>query len=199
MSGPGRIPRKRGKTAGGGTTMAKAMSADELWAVWRSVRQVLPMWRMPFDAMFSRAVWTLTGSDYVWGLRHDPLSQRIFDLMHPLSPSDMRRLMMIARLNQRRHEAISRWTAVAFVTLPLSLGLAMEQLQPELFRRFVEDWDIATFNSLLIIGLIVAYILSCAWRARQIASVVELGLIENAVSFETDQEEDEASPLGTEL
>ncbi|HRH20316.1 MAG TPA: hypothetical protein PLE81_06705 [Brevundimonas sp.] len=198
MKAPTPTPRRRKKPAPA-EAVVRPLSADQLWAIWKAVREVLPMWRMPFDAMFSRAVWTLVGSDYVWGLRHDPLSRRIFDLMRPLSPRDMRRLLLIARLNQRRHEAISRWTAVAFVTLPLSFGLAMEQLQPALFRRFVDDWDIATFNTLLVVGGIVIYILACAWRARQMASVVELGLIEYAVSFESEPGEDDASPLGTEL
>lgn len=175
------------------------ISADELWALWKSIRQILSMWRMPADSMFSRAVWSLNGTDYVWGLRHEVSSRRIFDLMKPLSSRDARRLMAIARLNQRRQDAISRWSAIGFVTLPLSLGLALAQLQPELFRRFSQDWDRATFGSLFIVGLVVIYLLACAWRARQIASVIELGLIEHDVPFDGEAGADEGPPLATEL
>lgn len=167
--------------------------------MWEAIRQILSMWRMPIDSLFSRAVWTMTGADYVWGMRHEGTSRRIFDLMKPMVPADMRRLLAIARLNQRRHEAISRWTAIGFVTLPLSFGLALDQLRPELFQRFVDDWDLATLNALLVVGAVVVYILACAWRARQIASVIELGLIEFAVPFEAEAGDDEGPYLSTEI
>lgn len=156
------------------------------------------MWKMPYDAMFSRAAWSLMGVDYISGLRHSRSARAIFAVMAPFAPSDMRRIHALAQLNQRRQDSISRWTAIAFVTLPLSLGLALDQLRPTLFQQFIEDWDLTTLNTLGVIGLVVGYILACAWRARQIASIVELGLIEHAVSFEPGGEDAEPA-IGANL
>lgn len=134
--------------------------------------------------MFSRSAWSLLGVDYISGLRDSGSAKEIFGVLGRFAPTDMRRLHALAQLNQRRQDAISRWTAIAFVTLPLSLGLALAQLRPVLFERIVDEWDLATLNTLGIVGIIVAYILACAWRARQIAAVVELGLVEHAVAFD---------------
>lgn len=166
--------------------------AEAIWQAWREIRSTLPMWRMPIDAMFSRSAWSLIGVDYISGLRNSAPFGQIAGILGRFAPGDMRRIHALAMLNQRRQDAISRWTAIGFVTLPLSLGLALAQLRPTLFERLVEEWDIATLNTLGVIGLIVGYILACAWRARQIATVVELGLIEHAVPF--DSGGDDADP-----
>ena len=167
-------------------------TADAIWQAWREIRSTLPMWKMPIDALFSRSAWSLLGVDYISGLRNSAPARTIFAVLGRLAPGDMRRVHALAQINQRRQDVISRWTAIGFFTLPLSLGLALAQLRPTLFERLVEEWDLATLNTLGVIGLIVGYILACAWRARQIAAVVELGLIEHAVSF--DLGADDADP-----
>ena len=174
------------------TTTAPSASADAIWQAWRDIRSTLPMWKMPADALFSRSSWSLLGVDYISGLRDSGPARAIFATLARFAPPDMRRIHALAQLNLRRQDAISRWMAIGFVTLPLSLGLALAQLRPALFERIVEEWDLATLNTLALIGLIVAYVLACAWRARQIATIVELGLIEHAVAF--DPGADDADP-----
>ena len=126
--------------------------ADALWALWRRIVAVLPLYMMPIDSMFAPSAWTLAGVDYVSGLRRNRSTGRILALLAPLSPTDLRRIHLLAQLNHRRHEVVSRWIAIAFVTLPVSGALALSQLAPDLLRRIQTEWLDLSMTSLLAVG-----------------------------------------------
>ena len=170
------------------------LPAEALWAVWRRVVAVLPLIKMPIDAVFAPSAHSLMGVDYVSGLRRNRSTRRIFDLLAPLAADDLRRVHHIAQINHRRHEVISRWTAIGVVTLPISAALALSELAPELLQRITREWlDLSLTSVALVLG-IVFYYLMAAWRARQVATIVELAFIERAVPLDPAAAEADCEP-----
>jgi hypothetical protein len=170
------------------------LPAEALWALWRRIVRVLPLAMMPIDSMFAPSAWTLAGVDYVSGLRRNRSTACIIALLAPLSPADLRRIHLLAQLNHRRHEVVSRWMAIGFVTLPLSGALALSELAPDLLRRIQTEWLDLSLTSLLAVGGVVAFYLAAAWRARQVASVIELAIIERGALLDAGAGEADAEP-----
>jgi hypothetical protein len=163
------------------------MDADEVWAVWRRLTRALPMWQMPLDFFLSPSMWTLFGLDLVSGLRRNASTRRIFAELAPLSPADLRRVNAIAQMNHRRHEAISRWMAVAFLTLPASAALVLSELSPRTLAEVAgERGPGAWYLLLTYAGGVVALYLLAAWRARQLTTVVEMVFIERGLSLASE-------------
>ena len=170
------------------------LPADELWALWRRLIAVLPLIKMPIDSVLAPSAWTMVGVDYVSGLRRNRSTRRIFDMLTPLSPADLRRIHLLAQVNHRRHEAVSRWTAIAFVTLPVSVALALSELAPDLLRRIQTEFLDLSLTTLVVIGAMVVLYLIAAWRARQIANVIELAFVELGVPLDPAAPEAEGEP-----
>ena len=85
----------------------------------------------------------------------------------------------LALLNHRRHEAISRWFAIAFVTLPASAALTLSELSPQTLKVIAEAEGPVRWYLMLGYGAaVVALYLMFAWRARQLLTLVELWLIQ---------------------
>jgi hypothetical protein len=185
---------------GGKTDAAARMSAEEIWGLWRRLLRLLPVWRMPWEWVFSPSVWTMAGLDLVSGLLRNRSTQAAFALLEPLPPADLRRLHALAALNQRRHEVISKWTALAFVTVPTSAALALSELSPATLASITAHRGLATWYFVLgYVGAVVAFYLLSAWRARQLLTVVELAFIARGVAFageEADLDEPWETPLG---
>lgn len=171
-----------------------ALSADELWALWRRIVGVLPLITMPLDSMFAPSAMSLAGVDYVSGLRRNRSTRRIFDLLAPLSVADLRRIHTLAQLNHRRQEMVSRWTAIGFVTLPVSGAVALSELAPEVLERIKSEWLNLSLSGLVAIAAVVVIYLAAAWRARQVATVIELAFIERGVPLDPGAGEADAEP-----
>lgn len=173
----------------------------DIWPVWRALVRALPVARMPWEWFFSPSVWTLFGLDYLSGLRRNRTTRAVFAILEPLGPAELRRAHALAHLNNRRHEVISRWMAIGFVTLPASAALTLSQLSPETLEA-VGRWQGAASWPLLLgyIAAVVAFYLLCAWRARQLLTLVELAMIQRGVSLHgADEPLDDplAEPMGT--
>ncbi len=177
------------------------MSADEVWAVWRRLLAQLPMWRMPQEWFFSPSIYTLVRLDMVSGLLRNRSTRRILEVLAPLAPVELRRIHALAALNNRRHEVISRWMALGFVTLPASAALTLSELAPAALASVTASRGLATWYFVLgYAGAVVACYLLLAWRARQLLTIVELAFIRRGVSLQGDDggapSEPIAQPLG---
>lgn len=171
-----------------------ALTADELWSLWRRIVAALPLWRMPIDSVFAPSAQTLFGVDYVSGLRRNRSTRKVFDLVAPIALNDLRRIHLLAQVNHRRHEAISRWMAIGLVTLPVSGALALAQLAPALLLQIRTEWLNLSVTSLGVIAAVVVFHLAAAWRARQVATVIELAFVERGVALDPSGAEADAEP-----
>jgi hypothetical protein len=174
--------------------MGTGLDAGEVWALWRRLVRALPMVTVPFDTLFAPSARTLWGVDYLSGLRRNRSTQKIFDLLAPLGPDDLRRMHALAQINHRRQEAVSRWMAVSSITLPVSGALALSQLAPELLAQIRRDWLDLSVTSLAIVAAVVVFYLVAAWRARQLATIVELAVVERGVSLDGAASEADLDP-----
>ena len=170
------VPRR------GGLRVAEA--DQELWAVWRRLVAALPWWRMPFELFFSASIWRMFGVDLLSGLLKNRTTAKVFALLEPLSVRDLRRVHAVAALNHRRHEAVSRWTAIALVTLPASAALTLSELSPTTLRAIAGAEGPTSWY--LVLGYLAAAVglyLIWAWRARQLLTVIEMHLIQRGVGL----------------
>lgn len=129
-----------------------------------------------WDSVFGRSAWSQWGVDYVSGLRRNRSSRKVAEIVRGLAPADQRRLHAIAAINHRRLESVARWSGVAFLTVPASTALVLNQLAPQVLERL--DWDV---GDIFFAGVGVAWIgwiMMAAWRARQMVVVTELTMIE---------------------
>lgn len=156
--------------------MAERLDIEGLWAVWRQMVRAMSVRGLVWDSFFGRSAWSQWGVDYVSGLRRNRSSRKVADIVRALDPFDQRRLHAIAAINHRRLESVARWSGVAFVTVPASTALVLNQLAPQVLARL--DWD--PLDVFFVgVGLAwIGWIMMAAWRARQMVVVAELTMIE---------------------
>lgn len=156
--------------------MAERLDSEGLWRVWREMVRAMTVRGLVWDSIFGRSAWSQWGVDYVSGLRRNRSSLRVADIVRGLAPADQRRLHAIAAINHRRLESVARWSGVAFVTVPASAALVLNQLAPQVLARL--EWD-AVDIFFAGAGLAwIGWIMMAAWRARQMVVVTELTMIE---------------------
>lgn len=176
----------------------QGLDGPALWGVWRSVTRELPVWTMPRDSLFAPSVWGMVGVDYISSLRRNRSTQKIRDLLEPVGDHDLRRVRALGQTNHRRHEAVSRWVAIGFVTLPVSALLALSQLLPEGTDLMSLKPVRNGFATFLFLSLAVLFHLAAAWRARQVATVLDILLIERGLLPDGDDAHDPALSLNLE-
>lgn len=161
------------------------MVEDELWGAWKRLARLFPVWRMPYEWMTAPSIWTMFGVDFLSGLRRNRSSRQAFDVLAPLGALELRQLRALAELNHRRQDAVSRWFAIGFVTLPASAALTLSQLAPQALQE-VAAWDgfASWYLMLAYAAAVVGYYLMCAWRARQLLTIVEMHCIGRGVVAE---------------
>jgi hypothetical protein len=118
------------------------------------------------------------------GLLANGTTKKVFAILEPLGAPDMKRLHAVAHLNHRRLEAISRWMAIAFLTVPASAALTLSELSPATLKAIagaegVTRWYLNLAYAAAVVGLYLLW----AWRARQLLMVVELYLIQRGVGI----------------
>ena len=178
----------------------KVVLQDPIWATWRLATRAMPMLGMLKETFVAPSTWGMFGVDYISGLRRNPSSQRLIDVLAPLPAKDLRRLHALAQINHKRHEAISRWYAIGFLTVPLSAALAMAQVAPQALEALRATHETGGWITLIVYVLaVVAFYLLAAWRARQVVMVIELAMVERGVLAGSEFELDPGlePPLGT--
>lgn len=167
----------------------KTAAQDPIWGVWRAVTRALSMRGMLWESFAAPSVWGMIGIDYISGLRRNASTQKVVDILSSLSAHDLRRVHALAQINHHRHEAISRWTAVGMLTVPVSAALVLSEIAPGLLDRLRRSYEAGGWAALVGSALaVVAFYLLAAWRARQVATVVELALVERGVLADGDTE-----------
>lgn len=156
--------------------MVERLDSEGLWRVWRQMVRAMTVRGLVWDSVFGRSAWSQWGVDYVSGLRRNRSSQKVADIVRALNPADQRRLHAIAAINHRRLESVARWSGVAFLTVPASTALVLNQLAPEVLDRF--DWDPGDVFFASVGVAWIGWIMMAAWRARQMVVVTELTMIE---------------------
>ncbi|MCR5878344.1 hypothetical protein [Phenylobacterium sp. J367] len=173
--------------------MTERLDGEALWRAWRRIIKTMTVPGLVFEMFFSRAAWSQWGADYVSGLRRNASSRKVFAELAALTPADARRLLAIAAINHRRLEAVSRWVAIALVTVPASLALTIAQLRPEWLKGLSlepRQWIFVGSTA-----LVVLYYLLAAWRARQIVTVIELGFVDRGIPLNGGEIGDDGEPL----
>lgn len=182
------------------TKRSDPASEDELWTMWRRLVAALPVRAMPYEWFFSASIWSLFGADFLTGLRRNRSTARVFDLLRAMSPSDLRRIHGLAQLNHRRHEAVSRGFAIAFLTLPASTALTLSELSPTTLQRIAALEGPGRWYLLLgYAAAVVALYMMFAWRARQLLTLTEMWLIQKGLDIREGVSEEAAAlepPLG---
>jgi hypothetical protein len=161
---------------------------EAIWTVWRRLVKALPVVRMPLEWLFSPSVWRLFGVDFLSGLLKNRTTREVFSVLAPLQARDLRRVHALAQLNHRRHEAISRWFAIAFVTVPASAALTLSELSPQTLRTLAAaEGPGRWYLMLAYVAAVVLLYLLFAWRARQLLTLVEMWLIQEGVDLRGDE------------
>jgi len=156
--------------------MAERLDSEALWGVWRRMARAMTVHGLVWDSVFGRSAWSQWGVDYVSGLRRNRSSRKLAEIVRTLHPADQRRLHAIAAINHRRLESVARWSGVAFVTVPASAALVLNQLAPQVLARL--DWDVGDVFFAGVGLAWIGWIMMAAWRARQMVVVTELTMIE---------------------
>ncbi|MDZ4371603.1 MAG: hypothetical protein U1C74_09315 [Phenylobacterium sp.] len=160
----------------------------------------LPVRAMPIEWFFSPSMWSLFGADFLSGLRRNRSSKKVFDVLRPLSASELRRLHGLALLNHRRHEAVSRGFAIAFLTLPASAALTLSELSPATLQRIASVEGPGRWYLMLgYAAAVVALYMMFAWRARQLLTLIEMWLIQTGLDVRDGAMEEDAPispPMG---
>jgi hypothetical protein len=176
------------------------LDEEVLWATWKRLVRLLPVWRMPYEFFASPSIWSLFGVDFLSGLRRNRSSKLIFEVLAPLAAGDLRRVLGLAEINHRRQDIVSRWTAVAFVTLPASAVLTASQLSPETVQAVADLEGFARWYLMLAyVGVAVVYYQMCAWRARQLLTLIQMHCIDRGVAergADGEAEEPFKEPMG---
>ena len=173
---------------------------DVLWPTWKRLVKALPVIRMPLEWFTSPSMWKLFGVDFLSALLENRTTKAAFAILEPLSARDLRRIHALALVNHRRHEAVSRWFAIGFVTLPVSAALMLSELSPETLKAVAEAEGLVRWYLWLLYGAAaVALYLMFAWRARQLLTLTELWLIQRGVDLRDDGPDNESpveGPIG---
>lgn len=173
---------------------------DLLWPTWKRLVKAMPVIRMPLEWFIAPSTWRLFGADFLSGLLANRTTKAVFAILGPLSARDLRRLHALALVNHRRQEAISRWFAIGFVTLPVSTALMLSELSPETLKAIAAAEGMARWYFMLGYGAAaVALYLMFAWRARQLLTLIELWLIQRGLDLRDEGAADDRpleGPIG---
>lgn len=171
-------------------TQSSPSNADDLWTTWRRLVAALPVRAMPLEWFLSPSMWTLFGADFLTGLRRNRTTAKVFGILQALPPSDLHRLHALAILNHRRHEAVSRGFAIAFLTLPASAALTLSELSPATLQRIASVEGPARWYLMLgYAGAVVALYMMFAWRARQLLTLTEMWMIQEGLTVQAGGED----------
>lgn len=164
-----------------------------VWRVWRGWIGLLPVWRLPFE-MITPGARAYFGSDFVTGLRRNRSSEQAIALAAPLSHQEFEQLDALVTLNQKRHEASSRFTLLVYLALPISGGLTLDQFAPGAMTAMNRPQVSAVVLGLLALLTLWALMhVGGVWRARQMAGLLEFARMEQG-RRRRDHEDEPRSP-----
>ncbi len=171
---------------------------ERVFQVWRRLSRAFPTSSLLVTPTFSRSAWAYFGNDLISGLLQSKDQQKAHDLMASLNGPDLKVLHQLALMNVRRGEYSFRFIALAFVTGPIAVFLALNEIAPQMVTTLWEMRGASFLIVLLIYSAFVTVFFAGLWRMRQLSHFVEYETILRGLSplddTPTEDEELDASP-----
>lgn len=156
-----------------------AVNGDMLWPTWQALTKVFTFGRMMRHLSRSKSGWGIYTVDVVSTLKDMPMSVEGQSILADRTDEELLRLKALADLNSRRNDAIWKMAALIYVSMPLSLFLALNQFFPAFVKAYLATGGVIGIPLLIIgLGASLAVYYTNNWRARQIEALIELTLIE---------------------
>ncbi len=158
--------------------MTEPATPERLWAAWRSLRRLFPMWSLPWSTVATPGALSMMGNDFVSGLRRNRNTAQAA-LLLAAEPRDLiDALSDLADLNVRRQEQVFRAAFILYVTLPFAGAAAWSDVAPDSLKAWIAADPQFIVQFLGAAGAGIALYWLGLWRAKQMVSVLALIRIE---------------------
>lgn len=169
---------------GGAAAGPQAVAEDPLWPLWRGLISDFRVGRMVWRMLTTMSGWGLYRLDVASSLKSMPASRDALERLRPVPLPLLDRLAELAEINALRNEALWRMYALFYITVPVTVVLAIIQVAPALMRQFVDDflptYGLLTAAATVAMGLQMIAYFGTLWRARQIEAVIGLARLEKS-------------------
>lgn len=151
-----------------------SVDAAEVQRRWKSVARHFPLWRFLFDLVFDPQSWRMIGADITSLVVESKNVRRATRAMDGASAETLGAMAAMARVNELRANDIFRAVFLGYVSVPLGLAAMLSDEAPEALNIAISEF--APSAIIILIGaLVFPIVYFCgAWRAKQIAWVIEL-------------------------
>lgn len=147
---------------------------EEVWTFWRTYKKLFRTWLLPLSTWTTPGAWGWLGNDVVSGLRANPSTKKAFVMLQPASASVFDALSALASLNLRRQEQGFQVLVLFYISVPLTIILAVGEFAPEAGLAFMRrQGEAALYLGVVLVGASLVY-LAALWRARQMVHVLDL-------------------------
>lgn len=156
---------------------------SELELVWESLVRLFPASTLLIDFFVNPSSYRFLGTNLVAGPVADPRSRQAAEILSVLGPEDRCKIADIAALNVDRTARAFNAVAVAYVTLPFTVGALASDVAPEMIRDAIRTVSAGVLIFLAAAAATPIYYFFGAWRARQLKwtiDLIQLGMIEVA-------------------
>jgi hypothetical protein len=159
----------------------KLTQPDLLWPTWRDLVSEFKFRRLAMHLARSGSGWGFYGLDVVSTLRATPMATKALARLQSVDDALLNRLAGLAAVNARRHEAMWRFAALFYITVPVTLFLAALQGAPDFIRLYLAA--LGWVGALMAFGLTIQMLhyFAAQWRARQIEAVIDIARIERGI------------------
>lgn len=162
--------------------------AVRLWALWRRLKALFPIWSLIPSSFYTPGAWGYTGVDFVSGFRSNPSTLKTFALLEGVDAAEFEALSALANLNARRQDQMFRFVVVCYLTIPLSILALLAELAGDGLLSFTRAHMSLVISIFVLMGLGPLGYLMGQWRSRQIIGVLDLIRIERGQA--TDRRDD---------
>lgn len=141
--------------------------------VWQRLTKLFATWKLIVFAGFARRSLSLFANDQM-----TPLSKALhwkigLGLLGGLSDAQVDFLAVYAEINARKVERIFRTAALLLVSVPVAGVFGLSEAYPEFWERIgIEQFD-SLIAVILTWMLLSGLMMAAAWRARDLADLVE--------------------------
>lgn len=151
-----------------------------VWAAWKKLVALFPGWSLIPESFVTPGAWTMTGVDFVSGLRRNRSTRKAFEATQDLPSDIFAGLCDLAALNEARQAQVLRMVIIGYLTIPLSVIAVLAEIAGDDLSAFVRTHALSLIGAAAVLTLgPIGYFIS-HWRARQIVSVLRLIQIERS-------------------
>lgn len=151
---------------------------EALWATWERLVAEFKFSRLFRHLLGSKSGWGLYDVDVVSTLNATPMAKATKPILSGLGNAELAALLAIARINTVRNESLWKMAALFYVSAPVSTALAAFQIAPNFSRKVMATGGLGFVIVFLCLTISLIFYYSINWRAGQVATLIELELIE---------------------